>query len=94
MTPLENSLNTIKLNGVEYEMQIVEATEKGCTIAAYEDKPPHDWQYPEWENKSRVHNWRNYVSEELQAMWDTFTDVQKKALAISYDDIASQEDWE
>jgi len=80
-------MNTIKIDGKLYQMEFVEAAERDCTT--HEDIPPYDWENPEWENESRVHNWRNYVSEELEVMWDTFTDVQKKALAISFDRLAS-----
>ena len=42
----------------------------------------------------RVHNWRNYISEEVQAMWATFTAEQKRALARQADAQASAEEWD
>ncbi len=52
------------------------------------------WKNPEWENAGRVHDWRNYISEEIEAMWDTFTDEQKAALYRQADAQASAEDWD
>ncbi len=55
---------------------------------------PSDWQSPEWDEEDKVHNWRNYISEEVQEMWDTFTDVQKQALARQAQSEADNEDWD
>ena len=41
---------------------------------------PSDWQNPEWDNVGRVHEWKNYVSDEIADMWETFTDNQKRPL--------------
>jgi len=40
------------------------------------------------------HDWRNYISEEVQGMWDTFPDDQKQALAQQANQIAGREDWD
>ena len=53
-----------------------------------------DWRNPQWDAKTRVHDWRNYVSAELQAMWHTFTDEQQLAIARNAAELASLEDWE
>ena len=58
------------------------------------DYTPPDWAAPDWGNAGRVHEWKNYVSEEVQAMWDTFTDDQKQALARQSEDNASNEEWD
>lgn len=55
---------------------------------------PRDWKSPNWENTRRVHDWKNYITEEVQSMWDTFTDDQKKAIARSAEEIADREDWD
>jgi S-formylglutathione hydrolase FrmB len=55
---------------------------------------PKDWSTPDWKKKSRVHEWKNYISKELEAMWSTFNDAQKQALARNADDIASREHWD
>lgn len=53
-----------------------------------------DYDHPDWENAGRVHDWRNYTSGELRAMWDTFTLDQKRAIAENADEIASREEWD
>lgn len=55
---------------------------------------PEDYASPKWDEEVRVHNWRNYISEEVRAMWHTFTDEQKAALARMADITASNEDWD
>lgn len=55
---------------------------------------PTDWETPDWASAVRVHEWKNYISEKLQAMWESFTPEQKQAIAESADDVASREDWE
>ena len=49
---------------------------------------------PKWNEAGRVHDWRNYISERVQKMWDTFTDEQKLALVEQANDQASQEEWD
>jgi hypothetical protein len=49
---------------------------------------------PNWKNKQKVHDWRNYISQELQEMWDTFTYKQKEAIARNADEQASNEHWD
>jgi hypothetical protein len=51
-----------------------------------------DWWRPDWNAGGKVHNWRNYVSEEVRAMWDTFNDDQKKALYRQANDNAEREE--
>jgi hypothetical protein len=53
-----------------------------------------DWWRPDWNAGGKVHNWRNYVSEEVRAMWDTFNDDQKKALYRQANDSAEREEWD
>lgn len=55
---------------------------------------PSDYQNPDWTQQNRVHNWRNYIIERLQAMWDTFTDEQKAAIAESAQEAADREEWD
>jgi hypothetical protein len=49
---------------------------------------------PDWENTGRVHDWRNYISEELRHIWWTFTVDQKMAIARNADDMADRERWD
>ena len=63
-------------------------------MATEVDTTPRDYLSPNWEDDDRVHNWRNYIHEEVQAMWDTFTPAQKAALARQADEMASNEHWD
>jgi hypothetical protein len=49
---------------------------------------------PQWDRASRVHDWRNYVSDEVRKMWDSFTEEQKRALYRQSDELAYAEEWE
>jgi hypothetical protein len=49
---------------------------------------------PKWDKAGRVHDWRNYVSENVRALWHTFTEEQKYALVEQADNQASYEDWD
>lgn len=53
-----------------------------------------DYINPEWDRVWKVHNWRNYITDELRAMWDTFTPEQKLAIARMAEEQASREEWE
>lgn len=55
---------------------------------------PDDFDDPEWDRDDRVHNWRNYPSDEVKALWPTFTRQQKIALAAMFDEMAGREEWE
>ena len=55
---------------------------------------PKDWQNPEWDVYDMVHGWRNYVSDEVRLMWETFTDEQKQAIARMAHAEAMREDWD
>lgn len=54
----------------------------------------HDYLNPDWGQSDWVHNWRNYVSEDLQQIWGTFTPLQKIKIARSCQAIADREDWD
>ena len=49
---------------------------------------------PEWENTTKVHDWRNYINDDLRNIWETFTDKQKEIIAKNADELASIEDWD
>lgn len=49
---------------------------------------------PDWNNKNRVHDWKNYVREELKVMWPSFTLEQRRVIAENMDNIASDEGWD
>lgn len=52
------------------------------------------WLEPCWTDAGRVQDWRNYVSQTVRAMWDSFTKEQQEALYCQADDQASAEMWD
>lgn len=59
-----------------------------------DDRLPNDWENPNWSNISRVHDWKNYISDEVADTWDEFTEKQKMSIARMANDTASNENWE
>lgn len=53
-----------------------------------------DWQDPQWQEGGKVHNWHNYASDEMQRIWNTFTDEQKQVISLTLNEIADNEYWE
>ena len=49
---------------------------------------------PDWDGAGKVHDWRNYISDELMAAWFTFTPEQKRLISENADTIASREEWD
>jgi len=58
------------------------------------DETPKDYAAPYWDIYERVHGWRNYISDEVQAAWNTFTDAQKAMIARQAEGQANLEDWD
>lgn len=54
---------------------------------------PRDFAVPKWDEAGKVHDWKNHVSDEVQAMWHTFTLDQQAALARQAQEAASREEW-
>ena len=57
-------------------------------------KAPRDFSNPNWKDETPVHNWHNHVNDEVQALWGTFTEQQKAALAIGFQKKADCERWD
>jgi hypothetical protein len=55
---------------------------------------PTDFLSPNWENMNRVHEWKKYISEDMQTMWHTFNTEQKVAIAKNAQDQANLEEWD
>ena len=55
---------------------------------------PYDWKSPDWENVSRVHDWRNYATIELRQHWKNMDDETKKIVSACLDYAASLEEWD
>lgn len=53
-----------------------------------------EYEFPKWEEAGRVHDWRNYISDELQGMWESFTPEQRRAIGRNAQGIADNEEWE
>lgn len=53
-----------------------------------------EYDEDEFENIGRVHDWRNYISEDMIAIWHTFTDEQRKVIYENAEQIAFHEDWD
>lgn len=81
---------TTKSSGKEDAEQVAQrAIER-----AMNDASCLDWENPEWASGGKVHNWHNYASEALQLIWKTFTPEQKKIIASTLDECASNEYWD
>lgn len=55
---------------------------------------PDDWEKPDWKKQDKVHCWRNYVSEPVQATWQTFSMNQRIILAHAFQMLADRENWD
>ena len=55
---------------------------------------PHDALDPDFEDRSRVHDWKNYTTDRLEHYWDLFSPAQKSIIAECLQDMADKEEWE
>ena len=53
-----------------------------------------DYENPQWEKAEKIHDWRNYISEDMQIIWDTFTPLQQRLIADNAQETADAEDWD
>jgi hypothetical protein len=53
-----------------------------------------DYLNPNWTAAGRMHDWRNYISDDLKKMWQTFTPEQRAAIARNADEQAGDENWD
>ena len=58
------------------------------------NETPSDYLDPDWKKFEKVHCWRNYVSEEVQGLWQTLTPELRAALARQAETEAGREEWE
>lgn len=56
----------------------------------------NEWLSPEWPNAyfKYVHDWRRYISADMRAAWNTFTDDQKRMIFENAEAQADAEEWE
>ncbi|WLX93283.1 recombinase RecA [Klebsiella pneumoniae] len=49
---------------------------------------------PKWDSGGKVHNWKRYAEPELIVIWDTFSEEQKRVIALTLDEAAGKEEWD
>ena len=49
---------------------------------------------PQWEIKDKVHNWRNYIPENLKKCWTAMSLEVRIVLYLMASERASKEEWE
>lgn len=54
---------------------------------------PRDFNNPNWNEKEKAHDWKNYVTPEVEKLWYTFNMRQRELLAINFQNIANDEEW-
>jgi len=55
---------------------------------------PMDYENPDWDDAGRVHDWRNYASNDLRAAWTEFSVRHRAIIAASLQDAADREEWD
>ena len=53
-----------------------------------------DLDNPDFDNAEWIHDWRNYVGEHVQSIWDTLDLETRAAIALDADVRAGNEDWD
>ena len=53
-----------------------------------------DINNPDFENKSKVHDWRNYVPYDWQKNWEQFTERERQIIAVMAQSQADKEEWD
>lgn len=49
---------------------------------------------PQWENTQRIHDWRNYIPQEIRKLWDSLSEDSKMMAYYIAEEVATKEDWE
>ena len=49
---------------------------------------------PQFENKTKQHNWRNHIDTEIQAIWASLSEQARIALYIDAEAKAGSEEWD
>ena len=53
-----------------------------------------DFMDPQWDKAGKVHDWKNYVTDQLRKIWSGLSDDQKRVVASNFDEIAEREEWD
>lgn len=49
---------------------------------------------PGWEDKGRIHNWRNYVDGDMKELWDSLSEETRLLILVQAEHQASREEWD
>lgn len=63
-------------------------------LETYPNSTPDDFENPYWDDDARIHEWKNYVSEEVRILWPTFSKELKAVLARQSHAMAALEHWD
>lgn len=63
-------------------------------LHTFDELTPDDFETPDWDRAGKVHDWRNYVSDEIRAMWPDIPVSLKAAIARQSDAMANLEEWD
>ena len=47
-----------------------------------------------FDNISKVHDWKNYIPEDIKANWSVLTPRERLLLAYQAQEVANNEEWE
>ena len=47
-----------------------------------------------WHDISKVHDWRNYIPDDVKRMWRTFDEYQQDAIQAMAQEMANKEEWD
>lgn len=78
----------------EIILALLDKIEEDTSNFIIDKNVPKDFINPNWKSKGRVHEWKNYVSEEVQDIWHSFNLEQKATLSLQAQQQASNEDWD
>ena len=51
-------------------------------------------EYPHWEIKGCIHNWRSYVPDAIKKIWDELSDDAKIMIYYAAEEKSNDEEWE
>lgn len=69
------------------------ANECGRYDAIAEDLPS-GWENPSWDDRGKVHDWRNYIPEPVMKRWRELSCETKMVAACMAEVQAKREEWE
>lgn len=55
---------------------------------------PENYENPAWEDAGRVHDWLNYASNDIRAIWPELPMRHRAIIAASLQETADSEEWD